>query len=165
MAENRYDEALAVYSEHQPQLLLDREPVIDLDNFRDAIDLSLVLQIMGDQERASMLLERSDAFIQEQSEIPWFGGYWISNVQILALQGKKAEALAALRLAVDEGWRTLWWYYLQYDPNLESIRSEPVFQAILAEIKADMSAQMQRIREMEKSGEIETVPGVTFESF
>ena len=112
-----------------------------------------------------MLLERSSAFIREQSTIPWFGGYWISNVQILALRGKKAEALAALRLAADEGWRTLWWYYLQYDPNLESIRSEPVFQAILAEIKADMSAQMQRIREMEQSGEIEAIPGVIFESF
>ncbi len=85
-------------------------------------------------------------------------------MQILALQGKKAEALAALRMAVDEGWRTLWWYYLQYDPNLESIRDEPEFQAILTEIKADMSAQMQRIREMEQSGEIETVPGVDLES-
>jgi TolB-like protein/Tfp pilus assembly protein PilF len=162
MEEGRHDEALAVYSKHQPQLLLDHEPVIDLNNYRDAIDLSLVLQIMGDQERASMLLERSSAFIREQSTIPWLG-YRISNVQILALQGKKAEALAALRLAADEGWRTLWWYYLQYDPNLESIRSEPVFQAILAEIKTDMSAQMQRIREMEQSGEIETVPGVIFE--
>ena len=110
-----------------------------------------------------MLLERSSAFIREQSTTPWFGGYWISNVQILALQGRKAEALAALRLAVDEGWRTLWWYYLQYDPNLESIRDEPEFQAILAGIKTDMSAQMQRIRDMEQSGEIETVPGVIFE--
>jgi len=165
MAEGRYDEALAVYSKHQPQLLLDQEPVIDLNNYRDAIDLSLVLQIMGDQERASMLLERSKAFIEEQLTIPWFGGYWISNVQILALQGKKTEALAALRLAADGGWRTLWWYYLQYDPNLESIRDEPEFQAILTEIKADMSAQMQRIREMEQSGEIEAIPGVIFESF
>jgi TolB-like protein/Tfp pilus assembly protein PilF len=165
MAEGRYDEALAVYSKHQPQLLLDQEPVIDLNNYRDAIDLSLVLQIMGDQERASILLERSRAFIEEHLTIPWFGGYWISNVQILALQGKKTEALAALRLAADEGWRTFWWYYLQYDPNLESIRSEPVFQAILAEIKTDMSTQMQRIREMEQSGEIETIPGVVIDSF
>ena len=112
-----------------------------------------------------MLLERSAAFIRGQPRLGMWGGYWISDVQILALQGQKAEALAALRLAADEGWRSLWWYFLQYDPNLESIRSEPVFQAILAEIKADMSAQMQRIREMEQSGEIETVPGVIFESF
>jgi TolB-like protein/Tfp pilus assembly protein PilF len=163
MAEGRHDEALAIYSKHHPQLLLDVEPVIDLNNYRAAIDLSLVLQMMGDQERASMLLERSAAFIRGQPRLGMFGGYWISDVQILALQGHKAEALAALRLAADEGWRSLWWYFLQYDPNLESIRSEPVFQAVLAEIKADMSAQMQRIREMEQSGEIETVPGVIFE--
>ena len=164
MAEGRHDEALAIYSKHQPQLLLDVEPVIDLNNYRAAIDLSLVLQMMGDQERASMLLERSAAFIRGQPRLGMWGGYWISDVQILALQGQKAEALAALRLAADEGWRSLWWYFLQYDPNLESIRSEPVFQAVLAEIKADMSAQMQRIREMEQSGEIEAVPGVVFES-
>jgi TolB-like protein/Tfp pilus assembly protein PilF len=163
MAEGRHDEALAIYSKHQPQLLLDVEPVIDLNNYRAAIDLSLVLQMMGDQERASMLLERSAAFIRGQPRLGMFGGYWISDVQILALQGQKAEALAALRLAADEGWRSLWWYFLQYDPNLESIRSEPELQAILAEIKTDMSAQMQRIREMEQSGEIETVPGVIFE--
>ena len=165
MAEGQHDEALAVYSKHHPQLLLEHEPVIDPSNYRDAIDLSLVLQIMGDQERASTLLERSYAFIQEQTAIEWWDAYLISNVQILALQGRKAEALAALRQAVDEDWRTLWWYYLQYDPNLESIRDEPEFQAILAEIKADGPAQMQRIREMEQSGEIEPVPGVIFESF
>jgi tetratricopeptide (TPR) repeat protein len=132
MAVDRHDEALAVYSKHQPQLLLDEEPVIDLNNYRAAIDLSLVLQIMGDQERASMLLERSTAFIREQPRLGWWGGYWISDVQILALQGKKAEALAALRLAADEGWRSLWWYFLQYDPNLESIHSEPAVQAVVA---------------------------------
>jgi len=165
MAKDRHDEALAVYSKHQPQLLLDVEPVIDLNNYRAAIDLSLVLQMMGDQDRASMLLERSAAFIRGQPRLGWWGGYWISDAQILALQGRKTKALAALRQAVDEGWRSLWWYYLQYDPNLESIRSEPELQAILDEIRTDMSAQMQRIRDMEQSGEIETVPGVIFESF
>jgi len=165
MAEGRHDEALAIYSKHHPQLLLDVEPVIDLNNYRAAIDLSLVLQMMGDQDRASMLLERSAAFIRGQPRLGWWGGYWISDAQILALQGRKTKALAALRQAVDEGWRSLWWYYLQYDPNLESIRSEPELQAILDEIRTDMSAQMQRIRDMEQSGEIETVPGVIFESF
>ena len=165
MAEDRHDAALAVYSTHQPELLFDDLPDIDLNNYRAAIDLSLVLQIMGNQERVSMLLERSNAFIQGQPRLGWWGGFWISDVQILALQGRKTEALAALRLAVEEGWRSLWWYYLNYDPNLESIRSEPEFQAILAKIKTDMSVQMQRIREMEQSGEIEAVPGVNFESF
>jgi len=100
MAEGRLDEALAIYSKHQPQLLLDVEPVIDLNNYRAAIDLSLVLQIMGDQERASTLLERSAVFIRGQPRLGWWGGYWISDVQILTLQGQKAEALARLAVAL-----------------------------------------------------------------
>jgi len=164
MAEDRLDEALAVYSKYHPQLLLDEESVIDLNNYRAAIDLSLVLQLMGDQERASMLLERSNAFIQGQPRLGWWGGYWVSDVQILALQGKNTEALAALRDGVDEGWRSLWWYYLRHDPNLDSIRNEPEFQLIVSEIEADMSAQMQQIREMEDRGEIAAVPGVVFNS-
>ena len=95
---------------------------------------------------------------------PWWGGYWVSDVQILALQGQKTEALAALRLAADEGWQSLWWYYLRHDPNLDSIRVEPEFQLILNRIEDDMSAQMQRIREMEQNGEIATIPGVNFAS-
>jgi hypothetical protein len=48
--------------------------------------------------------------------------------------------------------------------NLDSIRGEPGFQRVVDQIEADMSVQMQRVREMEKSGEIPAVPGVTFES-
>jgi hypothetical protein len=84
-------------------------------------------------------------------------------VQILALQGRKEEALAGLQQAADEGWRSLWWYYLRHDPNLDSIPDEPRFQSIVAQIEADMFAQMQRVIEMEKSGEIATVPSVSFE--
>ena len=65
---------------------------------------------------------------------------------------------------VEEGWRSMWWYYLRHDPNLDSIRNEPEFQLIDSEIEADMSAQMQQIREMESRGEIAAVPGVIFNS-
>ena len=128
-----------------------------------AIDLAWLQQRMGDRQKADKLLKLAYDFIQQRPRLGWWGAYWISDVQILALQGRKEEALAALQRAADEGWRSLWWYYLQYDPNLESIRSEPELQAILDEIRTDMSAQMQRIRDMEQSGEIETVPGVIFE--
>ena len=94
----------------------------------------------------------------------WWGGYWVADVQILALQGKRAEALAALGKAVEEGWRSLWWYYLRHDPNLELIRDEPEFQSAIAAIEIDMAAQMQRVREMERSGEIAAIPGIVFAS-
>lgn len=56
------------------------------------------------------------------------------------------------------------WHYLRHDPNLDSIRAEPEFQLILTRIEDDMSAQMQRIREMEQNGEIAAIPGLNFDS-
>ncbi len=83
-----------------------------------------------------------------------FQGYWISDVQVYALQGEKQKALAALRQAIDEGWRNSWWYYLKYDPTLESLHDEPEYQAMVTEIEADMAAQLERVRELEQSGEL-----------
>jgi hypothetical protein len=87
-------------------------------------------------------------------------GFGIADVQIYALQGDKQKALAALRQAIDEGWRAMWWYYLKHDPNLESLHDEPEFQAMVAEIEADMAAQLERVREMERNGELEPIPEV-----
>ena len=110
------------------------------------------------------MLNLCQEFIGGQPRLGWHGGYWISDVQILALKGELDEALSVLAKAVDEGWRTFCWYYLRHDPNLDSIRAEPEFQLILTRIEDDMSAQMQRIREMEKNGEIAAIPGVNFDS-
>ena len=60
-----------------------------------------------------------------------------------------------------EGWRSRWWYYLKRDPNLESLHDEPEFQAMVAEIEADMAAQLARVREMERNGELEPIPEVS----
>jgi len=160
LAEGEVDRALAVYSRRYPALLSDPEAPVDLRNYRAAIDLALVLTRQGESGRAKGLLERASRFISGQPRLGWWGGYWISDVQILALQGRKAEALAALRDAVDAGWRSLWWYYLVSDPNLESIRHDPAFDAILADLRADIAAHMEQIREMERTGEIGPVPGV-----
>jgi hypothetical protein len=70
--------------------------------------------------------------------------------------------LVALRQAIDEGWRGYWWwYYLKQDLNLESLHDEPEFQAMVAEIEADMAAQLERVREMERNGELEPIPEVS----
>ena len=52
----------------------------------------------------------------------------------------------------------LWWYSLKLDPNLESLHDEPEYQAMVAEIEADMAAQLARVREMERNGELEPIP-------
>jgi class 3 adenylate cyclase/TolB-like protein/Tfp pilus assembly protein PilF len=163
LANDQYPQALAVYSTSYPQLLDDPDLTIGLHNYRAAIDLSLVLQKLGKREQAHRMLERCHEFIRGQPRLGWWGGYWAADVLILALQGEKAEALSALQNAVDENWRSLWWYYLRHDPNLDSIRDEPLFQQALAQIEADMSTQLQDIRRMEQNGEIAAIPGVNFD--
>jgi hypothetical protein len=88
-------------------------------------------------------------------------GYGITDVQIYALQGDKQKALSALQRAIDKGWCRYWWYYLKHDPNLESLHDESEFQAMVAEIETDMAAQLARVREMERNGELEPIPEVS----
>ncbi len=88
-------------------------------------------------------------------------GYGIADVRIYALRGEKQKALSALRQAINEGWRSLWWHSLRLDPGLESLHDEPEFQAMVAEIEADMAEQLARVREMERNGELEPIPEVS----
>jgi tetratricopeptide (TPR) repeat protein len=156
----RYSEARDLYAERYPELLREDDPKINAWNYRAAINLALVLYKTGEQERADLLLDRS---LQHIETVPRLGqrGHGIADVKIYALRGEKQKALSALRQAIDEGWRSLWWYYLKYDPILESLHNEPEYQAIIAEIEADMAAQLARVREMEKNGELEPIPEVS----
>jgi tetratricopeptide (TPR) repeat protein len=153
----RYAQARARYEAAFPELLNDNEPEIDGTNYGAAINLALILSATGEQERADLLLESSRAFIETIQRLGLHGS-WISDVQIYALQGRTAEALGALREAIDSGWRSLWWYYLKHDRNLDSIRNEPEFQAMVKEIEVDMATQLERVRGMEREGELAPVP-------
>jgi tetratricopeptide (TPR) repeat protein len=155
----RYIEARALYEEHFPELLYDRDPRVDLRNYRAAIDLALILSRTGEQEQADLLLERSLPQIQRR---PRLGsrGYEIADVQVYALRGEKQKALSALRQAIDDGWRAGWWWWLS-KPDLESLHGEPEFQAMVKEIEADMAEQLARVREMERNGELEPIPEVS----
>ena len=152
-----YPEARARYETAFPELLTVNEPEIDGANYGAAINLAMILSATGEQERADLLLERSLAFIETIQRLG-YGGFWVSDVQIYALQGQTAAALAALREAIDEGWRSLWWYYLEHDKNLDSIRHEAEFQAMVEEVRADITAQLVRLREAKASGELTPIP-------
>jgi hypothetical protein len=113
--------------------------------------------LAGDHGRATELLEKCEAQIAETIRVGFYG-FWVSDVQILALQGRTDAALAALRQAIDQGWRTDWRFFFYVDPNLDSIRDEAEFQAMREEIKADMVTQLGRVREMEANGELAPIP-------
>ena len=151
-------DASARYEKQFPMLFQDDDPKIDRFNVDAAINLGLVMTSLGRPARAQLLLDRSLDYAESTSmpRLHWYPvAYGIpQQVQIYALQGKTEKALEALRKAVDHGWRGLWWYWLEHDPNLDSIRDEPEFQAMVVEIKADMVAQLVRVRMMEASGEL-----------
>jgi tetratricopeptide (TPR) repeat protein len=155
----RYTEARALYEEHFPELLSERDPKVDLRNYRAATDLALVLSRTGEQEQADLLLERS---LQQIQTRPRFGrrGHGITDVQIHALRGEKQQALSALRDAIDQGWRAEWWMWFRR-PDLESLQGEPEFQAMVEEIEADMAAQLARVQEMQRSGVLKAIPEVS----
>jgi TolB-like protein/Tfp pilus assembly protein PilF len=158
MRAGRYLEARATFEKIAPELLDEGSPKIGNRNYRAAIDLALILSKTGEQEHADQLLNRSLQHIQTLPRLSWYG-YGIADVQIYALQGEKQKALVALRQAIDEGWRGYWWwYYLKFDSTLESLHDEPEYQAMVAEIEADMAAQLARVREMERNGELEPIP-------
>jgi adenylate cyclase len=150
----KYDKARSLYEESNPALVNEDDPVINKKNYRNAIDLAYVLQLNGEKDRAERLLERSLAFIRSGIHRLDFDGYKINDVRIYALQGEKQQALNALRQAINEGWRDGWWYFLEVDPGLQSIRHEPEFQAMLAEVKADMAEQLARVKATEKEGDV-----------
>ncbi len=153
----RYIEARALYEEHFPELLDERDPRIDDRNYKAAIDLALILSRTGERERADRLLDLSLEQIAKRPRLG-FVGYGIADVQIFALQGEKQKALSALRQAIDEGWRRDWWYWLEKKPDLEPLHDDPEYQAMLEEIRADMAAQLERVRELERNGELPEIP-------
>ena len=135
-----YAGARSYYATESPELV-DRElPEISGWNLGAALDLVFILRKTGESERANQLLERSELLV---TNMPRLGenGFGIADVQIHALRGEKAKALAALREAATAGWRSGWRYYRDRDPNLASIRNEPEFKAVFADIDRDMAHQ------------------------
>jgi TolB-like protein/cytochrome c-type biogenesis protein CcmH/NrfG len=154
---DRYDAALARYEQAYPELVVRGAPRIDGSNYGVAIDLALVAQKRGDSEWAGVLLDSAARVIRT---IPRLGavGYWIADVQIHALRGQKAQALAALRDAERAGWRVLWRYYRDFEPNLASIRNEPEFKAVFADIERDMARQRAELAARPKNAPLDLAP-------
>jgi hypothetical protein len=100
--------------------------------------------------------------IQQLATLALLVGLWgsgISDVAIFALRGDSATALAKLREAERAGWRgPLWRYYRDIDPNLASIRNEPEFKEIFADIERDMARQRAALAASPKDAPLDLAP-------
>ncbi len=144
------DRAVERYINAYPGL---RDPLaLDDTSYVAAVDLAYVLRAIGEQARANELLAKALEHLRDQPRLGNFG-YGITDARIYAMQGQTAQALETLHAAVDEGWRVYWRAHLLHDPVFAGLRSDPAFQAVVDELRADMAAQLTHVREMEDSSE------------
>ena len=92
---------------------------------------------LGERQHAELLLRKCEAYIGSRDDGTRRATYGLQSVQILALLGRKDEALKALRQAIDDGFRPGSKPFL-LDPTVDSLRDDPRFIAMVKEITADV---------------------------
>ena len=157
VALSRYQEALSIAAASYPEFACDQEPEVSRGTLFPAINVSLALEKTGERACAMRLLDRT---LQQMRSMPRAGffGYGFSDVEVYARQGRTEQALTTLRKAIDDGWRVFWWTQAERSPQTTSLRDEPAFQAMMAEIRSDMTSQLQHLRDMDARGELAPVP-------
>lgn len=153
LAAGRVDVARLRYASTFREFVDTETPAVNASTVRAAVDFAAVLLRSGEEERARALLDQSLRIVED---LPRLGtnGHWVTDVQILALQGEQQRALAALEAAVDEGWRVLTWYYLDLSPNLASLRGLPKFERLRERVRLDLEQQARRVQAMADSGDL-----------
>ncbi len=137
-----------------PEFSADADPKVDAFTVPRLIAYAFILQHHGENKRANALLEIALNVVRTLPRIG-LAGHGIRDVQILALQGKTIDALAAFRDAIEEGFRgtaaSNGWP-LALDPYLDSLRGQPGFQAMVSELDDAVEEMQQRLAQVEQSG-------------
>ena len=139
----------------EPILREDAELRVDTFTIPAVIRLAYISQRQGDSDYARELLLAALPVVRDLPRLGWFG-QGIQEVRILAMLGRKEDALAALRTLVDDGFRNpvltdLW--SLEDDPFLAVLRDDERFTAILEEVERSMEQMYDRVLEAERSGD------------
>jgi tetratricopeptide (TPR) repeat protein len=166
LATGNHEDIIARYLTHYPELAdamfpTARSNFSAWEAFLVALDLASAYLRAGEMMKAESLLSLIESELPHWSQTgAWLSGYGYADMELHALRGDKDRALASLREGAAKGIRNMWRFRLLHNPNLESIRDTPEFAAMIAEIEADMAAQLERVREMERNGELEPIPEI-----
>jgi len=142
-----YGEALAWYRQRVPELF-DDPAQIDATNIEKAADLAHLLQAAGQQEEARRILE--DVVLRYDEMYSIGAANWplgSAKAQALALLGKPDEAVAELSRIIKDGWRMSWRFDTELNPSFDTIRDDPRFRSLIAEIESDIEQQKKAFAE------------------
>ena len=150
----KFEDSKFWYLDRHPELFLDA-PEIAVDNVNAAADLAFLLKRAGEAAAADTIINAGLAWIQ-RTQPEGVYGYLINiaDVELLAVGGQKQAALDRLQLAVDSGWRSHWRAIFR-NKTLNSLRDEPKFQQIRAQLDDDMATQLAAIRALPDMGEFD----------
>lgn len=111
--------------------------------------LAFALQRIGENDRAATLLESIEDLAATKSYDSLFNKS--SMVFFLArnaaLLGDRELALQRLRMAIDAGWRG--YYINDSDPRWGLLNNDPLFRAMMAEVKADADRQREVVEKLD----------------
>lgn len=138
-----------------PILASDTVDSVDKRNVKPAILLAYVLKRLGDDKHADSLLAQAQTVVQR---LPRIGlkGHGISDVHILAIQGRRDAAIEALRDAIDEGFVSLVSYdlwTLDQDPIVDSLRDDSRFKAMQQELNQRIEGMRQNVEHAEEAND------------
>ena len=139
----------------EPSLASDTTASVGRHNLKAAILMAYILRQTNRDRPASELLNQAWEVVQEMPRIGT-SGHGISDVHILAIQGRKEAALDALREAIDEGFVSLVRYEywtIDQDVMVDSLRGDPRFEAMILELREKIEAMRKNVQEAEESGD------------
>jgi TolB-like protein/Tfp pilus assembly protein PilF len=140
-----------------PRLVGDTAGGVDRSATRHAVKLAYIYQREGRSGEASRLLSEALDVIRD---LPRLGthGFGIRDVQIYALLGRREDAIAAFRDALDAGYRgsvLFDGWPLAIDPYLDGIRDDPRFVQMVDELDDYLVVMRDRLYEAESAGNLD----------
>jgi tetratricopeptide (TPR) repeat protein len=137
--------------------ILEGDSNLQIDRFtvKQIVKLAFVYQRTGNVIRGNEMLNATLPVVQALPRLGMFG-QGIRDVQILALLGRKEDALNTLRAAVTAGHRSsisfnTW--LLEDDPFLDAIRDDSRYADIVSELESLNGVMHSRVIEAEESGD------------
>jgi tetratricopeptide (TPR) repeat protein len=151
--------AIARYAEAFPDFWGDDAQALTIWASGSAIEMVRLLRVSGETDAADRILDETIALL-EAAPLAGVTGSGFALPAAYAIAGRHADAVAALRKAVDAGYRVGWRYFFDYHWSFESLRDDPVFDSMRIELAADMEKQLENARRMQANGEMPTIPGM-----
>ena len=150
-----YDTAQEYVIRANPVLDSDTITGVNRKNVKAAILLAHILKQKGDDRRSGELLAQAEEVVRQMHRIG-AGGYGISDVHILAIQGRRDAALDALRDAIDEGFVSLMSYdywTIDQDPMIDSLRDDAQFKVMKEELDQRIEVMRENVERADASGD------------